>query len=184
MNFFKHFNEQPQPEIHVEDEDYSAAHWIEIKNTLCPICDYMAINIRDLKNHLFIAHEKFPFLSCNIEGCYYKSTSYCLLENHSKKEHNTTLSINCQVCNKIFRNFRGLYRHLSNMHSEFTSVLKCFSCNYVVGQNSRACLSKHIVDTHPELCTFTCNQCHFKTYNVASLNGHVRAKHRLYSILM
>ena len=85
-------------------------------------------------------------------------------------------TINCSLCSKNFKSFRGEATHRETFHVE-KSEFKCKECDESFVRKD--CLKVHIAAFHEKLTPYKCNLCVRSFAKKANLQNHIAALHEI-----
>ena len=154
-----------------ELEEHIARHGRRSRKQ-CPICGNMVTNIH---NHILI-HKPIEEMAATelwiCDKCPSKFRTKSSLLNHIKTNHNVGRS-KCHLCLQSFKNYKGLYRHLNNVHSNLMPY-QCEVCGKRCKLKSN--LKVHM-RSHSSAKMFPCELCDRAFNYKSSLQGHLKSKH-------
>ncbi|GFO12012.1 Zinc finger protein 836 [Plakobranchus ocellatus] len=154
-----------------ELEEHTAKHG-KRKRKQCPTCGRMVTNIH---NHI-LTHKPLEEMAeaelWMCDKCPSKFRTKATLLNHLKTNHSDERS-KCHLCQQSFKSYKGLYRHLNNVHSN----LMPYQCE-VCGKRCKLKSNLKIhMRTHSSFKMFPCSLCNQAFNYKSSLDGHMRSKH-------
>ena len=84
-----------------------------------------------------------------------------------------TNSFECDICHKMFLNYRTLYGHKKQFHDAHN--YKCDQCDFTTYENHK--LIKHIEIKHMKPFKYPCAKCSYITNCRSSYNMHIKRSH-------
>ena len=144
----------------------------------CTKCELEYQTIRSLKEHTKAEHEGVR-LEC--KECDFSAKTRNILRNHRIKHDKERRQFPCTQCTKIYKNKRGLSKHIKTKHDKIG--IKCEKCQFVVLSEKR--LKEHArkherpIVKKPEKIkkVIACDKCEEKFPSTMSLALHVGAAH-------
>ncbi|XP_001650982.2 transcription factor grauzone [Aedes aegypti] len=87
----------------------------------CNLCDYSALNLQCLKNHLRVQHTDSKPFACDVCGKSFKLKNTLL--NH-QVQHTGVKKFSCEFCARTFASSGNYYAHRKRMHPQELAVQK------------------------------------------------------------
>lgn len=109
------------------------------QNAICDICGKTVKNKEYIRRHMF-QHAKAPCEICQ------KLISNLTIKRHLIDMHTERLMVECEFCQKTYRDGRNLKIHVNLMHSAKPILFKCKICGHT--SKSRSNLKLHIKKMH------------------------------------
>jgi Zinc finger, C2H2 type len=94
---------------------------------------------------------------------------------HVKERNEDGSALQCDVCQKEFKNYTLMNQHRRRIH--FAKQHPCKKCDF--SASSKYQLKKHMVTKHPseDALEFTCHLCEKKFAHLHFLKNHFLARH-------
>ena len=154
-----------------ELEEHMAKHGRRSRKQ-CPVCGRMVTNLR---NHM-VTHKPIEEMTETelwmCDKCPSKFRTNATLMNHMKTNHSEQRS-KCHLCLQSFKSYKGLYRHLNNVHSNLMPY-QCEVCGKRCKLKSNLKIHMRV---HSNTKMFPCQLCSQAFNYKSSLEGHMRSKH-------
>lgn len=87
----------------------------------CNLCDYSALNMQCLKNHMRVQHTNLKPFACDVCGKSFKLKNTLL--NH-EVQHTGLKKFSCEFCARTFASSGNYYAHRKRMHPQELAVQK------------------------------------------------------------
>nr|XP_029712928.1 transcription factor grauzone-like [Aedes albopictus] len=87
----------------------------------CNLCDYSALNLQCLKNHLRVQHTDSKPFACDVCGKSFKLKNTLL--NH-QVQHTGVKKFSCEFCARTFASSGNYYAHRKRMHPQELAIQK------------------------------------------------------------
>lgn len=87
----------------------------------CNLCDYSALNLQCLKNHMRVQHTDLKPFACDVCGKSFKLKNTLL--NH-QVQHTGVKKFSCEFCARTFASSGNYYAHRKRMHPQELAVQK------------------------------------------------------------
>ena len=157
-----YFSSKKQYHHHLE-----TTHHLDL-SLICFRCDKTFSRNNRLMDHIYEMHPEFCTYICDtcpFKTCYEKSLKF-----HSCSKFKNKFS--CKKCNYKGKSEKDIRSHKNKEHPEEGEYQEqsCPTCDRKFIRKDL--LSDHILEKHPELCTYVCKTCTFKTYYENSLKNH------------
>lgn len=146
---------------------------------ICYICNYVGVNITNVRNHMFKHTNEKP-LRCEICDKYFKHR--ITLKRHQvthmdKIELDKLKKLKCHLCDYATRNSHNLKRHIFT-HTGSEKKASCTKCSMKFSDKTQ--LKSHMethLDATQRIKKFKCNVCGFAFALSGNLNRHIASKH-------
>ncbi|KAL4221273.1 hypothetical protein ACF0H5_019536 [Mactra antiquata] len=148
---------------HVLDKHIERVHMINV-NLFCWVCDYKAIEMRDLCFHLKDHFPKPPYM-CDIEGCEVKLFRLSLFVRHHMS-HLKERPYQCDVCMKSYSTYNQMTTH-KKLH-----LGRQFECDVCYKKfTTKGVMTQHRA-IHFDNKPYLCDLCGFSTKHQSHLISH------------
>ena len=179
----KLFLGQTEPELEhtVHKTQRSSEH--KKKDLDCPICSKKF----KLKNRLDLHIRKFHITSSYAcTNCEFKSECKKDAKSHALEKHSVSNATSfkeartCNQCNKEFRSYKALIKHVSSHRVKNKKQFVCVDCGFKAGTKKE--LRTHNAEAHEKTLEKeekrSCSQCEYQTeWGKSHLDRHIRAIH-------